>query len=754
MSLRVHITGLYSGPSPSPGLGVALSLKSALPDLKLIGIDHYAGSSGLHHSVFDDAWVFPPWNLIDQDKHAAEVKSWLDQGHIVFPNLDLEIAWLATHLKSHPRLLAPSARALEAVAKPRAPAAEYLPFRSPVIMEANEADSTLADFCRAHSWRVWLKGPFHEAVLIRNWRQFEACRHEMTKRWQTDALFLQAHVQGHEESICFAAHEGELLDVVHMRKRQTTSDGKTWAGRIRPLGPELRERLAFLLRKLNWTGAGEIEVLCEPAGENWFMEWNPRFPAWIYGATLAGHNLPAQLMARVLGRELPRPQAAVSQEFTRIVTEIPVHKQLPLPVPLEPLHQGVVQGKYAASMGSLLHSLRPPVSGFAKDNEPGTNTWTIDEPMLAELKRLRTVPSAQSPQRIFLEETAERNFVNAARQATAASIRLGFSIKTAPDERYLQLAKRHGMLAECISQLEVKRALQLGWSPSEIILNGPGKWWPDPEKIPQGLFAVFCDSLPELERLITSGRQDHHWGIRLKIPGQGSRFGIDLDDPDDFRELCQLIARFPTRMGCGIHVHMSPAMLGQGLWLDSVGSALSWAESIAEQTGRSIPLFDVGGGYHPRDFAHTPFEKIQKEAKARLPGLIHVIAEPGRALTQENMVIQSRVLDVRRSKGELSEVILDASIAELPLAGSYPHRFIWAPENGAFYEMKRGPVRVLGRICMEDDILSAGLNFPDSVKLGDRIIIADAGAYERSMAYEFAHGGLGSTEGMADSPYL
>jgi hypothetical protein len=244
-----------------------LSLKSALPDLKLIGIDHYAGSSGLRHSVFDDAWVFPPWNLIDQDKHAAEVKSWLDQGHVVFPNLDLEIAWLETHLKSHPRLLAPSARALEAVAKPRAPAAAFLPFRSPVIMETNEADSLLADFCRAHSWRVWLKGPFHEAVLIRNWRQFEACRHEMTKRWQTDALFLQAYVQGHEESICFAAHEGELLDVVHMRKRQTTSDGKTWAGRIRPLGPELRYLIQQDGDRIYLSGTGS-----SPEGDRPFLD--------------------------------------------------------------------------------------------------------------------------------------------------------------------------------------------------------------------------------------------------------------------------------------------------------------------------------------------------------------------------------------------------------------------------------------------------------------------------------------------------
>jgi len=70
----------------------------------------------------------------------------------------------------------------------------------------------------------------------------------------------------------------------------------------------------------------------------------------------------------------------------------------------------------------------------------------------------------------------------------------------------------------------------------------------------------------------------------------------------------------------------------------------------------------------------------------------------------------------------------------------YPHRFFRVAE-GQLVPVARGPVRVLGRICMEDDILSAGLELPDTLTIGDRLVICDAGAYERSMSYAFGRGG-------------
>ena len=41
---------------------------------------------------------------------------------------------------------------------------------------------------------------------------------------------------------------------------------------------------------------------------------------------------------------------------------------------------------------------------------------------------------------------------------------------------------------------------------------------------------------------------------------------------------------------------------------------------------------------------------------------------------------------------------------------------------------------------MEDVVLRVGIAAPDEIRAGARVLIADAGAYDRSMAYRFGRG--------------
>src|SRR5437867_8865103 len=168
MKETLFISGLYSGPSPSAGLGVARSLRAAFPSAQLVGVDYWAGSSGLHHEVFDATWLKPPWDLIEEDLYAKEVQAELDQGALWIPTLDLEVAWLARTLATHPLLLAPDEKALAPSRKPRPSVAELLPFEIAPSLDLSASDEEIYAFCRAHSWRVWIKGPYHEAVAVRS----------------------------------------------------------------------------------------------------------------------------------------------------------------------------------------------------------------------------------------------------------------------------------------------------------------------------------------------------------------------------------------------------------------------------------------------------------------------------------------------------------------------------------------------------------------------------------------------------------
>jgi diaminopimelate decarboxylase len=59
--------------------------------------------------------------------------------------------------------------------------------------------------------------------------------------------------------------------------------------------------------------------------------------------------------------------------------------------------------------------------------------------------------------------------------------------------------------------------------------------------------------------------------------------------------------------------------------------------------------------------------------------------------------------------------------------------------------MARGKARILGRLCMEDDILAPNVHPRADIAEGELLAICDAGAYESSMAYTF---GRGKTNGL------
>jgi diaminopimelate decarboxylase len=127
------------------------------------------------------------------------------------------------------------------------------------------------------------------------------------------------------------------------------------------------------------------------------------------------------------------------------------------------------------------------------------------------------------------------------------------------------------------------------------------------------------------------------------------------------------------------------------------------------------------------------------EARAVLPALERFVVEPGKAMAQPAMALVTTVLEVRRRADGGSEAVVDAAISELPMAPYYPHR-VYGRAGGAWQALGGGRDRLLGRICMETDILASDVALPEALAPGDRLVIGDAGAYDASMAYNFGRG--------------
>jgi diaminopimelate decarboxylase len=736
---------------------VARSLREAYPRASLIGVDYSNRCSGIHWKDFDELWLQRPWEELDLPTYAGEIKKNLDDGAWWISGNDLENIWLG-HVfpQGHPHLLAPPPQAILQTVKPEIHAHAGLPVKVPPYIWTEASDWELHAFCRKHDWNVWLKGPYHEATRVKNWAEFQDARKTFTRMWSTERLFLQAHAMGCEESLCFTAYRGELLECVRMRKQEITEENKAWGGSVCDVGQELLQLLRNVVRRLHWTGGTELDLVRAADGEMWVLEWNPRFPAWIHGATLAGRNLPGQLLEAASGIAAKRAPR-LSPAFTRVVLEVPVRPQFPLPPPPEPLASDDGQSrKHPSGIPKLAERLRKmnllPQGGNGDENTMVKSAPTVPASFIEDLGRF-DFTNMDTPEWLFLENTAVHVFDRASEivdklSASGLKIRNAYSIKTNPDRRLMELARQAGFLTEAISLLEVDKALEIGFEPQQIILNGPGKWWPSGQRSTITLHALFCDSLADLHRATVAIRAGElHTdilGVRLRSPHIKSRFGIPIDTADNFKELTGGIRPLPNSCAFGVHFHMASSNIGVGQWRHLYEAMLQWCRSLEALTGRNVHCLDMGGGWFPEDW-HAESEDVLRAAIARaqrmLPHLEEMISEPGKAVAQPTMAIATRVLEIRKARDEFTEAVVDCSIAELPMHSFQPHRILrHEPRTKRWKTLSRGKTKLLGRLCMEHDILAEDVALPEDTSAGDILVFCDSGAYDRSMSYEFGRG--------------
>ena len=110
-------------------------------------------------------------------------------------------------------------------------------------------------------------------------------------------------------------------------------------------------------------------------------------------------------------------------------------------------------------------------------------------------------------------------------------------------------------------------------------------------------------------------------------------------------------------------------------------------------------------------------------------------------MAQPTMALGMRLLEFDRAGGEITEAVVDASIAELPMNIVQPHRILHQhSRTGDWRTLRRGKTQLFGRLCMEHDIVAANVELPPDVEVGDLLVFCDAGAYDRSMSYVFGRG--------------
>lgn len=761
MSLSICISGLGSGTDPDPGIGVAACIRDAFPDAEIIGRDYSYRAAGIHLPMFDRVIVRRPWNEISLEDLKQEYALDLDQKRNVISTIDLEVLWLTRTFGTMAGLLVPPTRAFAACVKPLSGIVTTLGFSIPESLPLEMPDRVIHAFLRRHGPRTWIKGAYHQALRVPSWEALQPAIAEIRRQGATGLLHLQKDVLGQHESLAFSAYQGSMLDAIWITKHEMTRDGKTLSGTPRSIPEETKQRLCSFITETGWHGGGEIELIRDPAsGRVSVIDINPRFPAWIHGAAILGTNLPASLVTAATGIQGLEPHAY--KGFVRVHTTVPLRgngRPVP-PLVLEPDDQ-LDTNKHGTSLRQISERIehamglpRPDLKEFYSSTPAvsvPTNTWSGGEPELD-----RVVFTGLTPALLVLEAATKARFEQLAQWQGPRDGLVGriaaYSVKTNPDHRFLKAAREHGLSAEVISVQELAAARTAGFPSERIIFNGPGKALIEKALLLDdrgcGAVAMYgVDSVEELERLLwldlpASFFETTIIALRFRPARVSSRFGIPLDLLDVRKRLVEQIRRFPACSRFGVHIHVSGAIIGRNRWRMLMLSQVEHMKTFCNLTGRNFVSFNAGGGGYPEDLdddlTWLDYEFLP-QLQDSVPTISYLVIEPGRAAVQDLVVLVTRVIEVRMT-GQGRDVIVDASIAEVPEAEHFPHRIMVKSDNGWVEALQLGNNRILGRTCMEADILASRLELPADMQSGDRIIIMDVGAYDRSMSYDFARG--------------
>ncbi|CAN5896968.1 diaminopimelate decarboxylase [soil metagenome] len=324
-----------------------------------------------------------------------------------------------------------------------------------------------------------------------------------------------------------------------------------------------------------------------------------------------------------------------------------------------------------------------------------------------------------------------------------------YALKANSNHELLDRILKSGMGADCVSGNEIKRALETGFAPEQIVFAGVGK--NDTEirfALANDIFCFNCESLPELEviaQLASETGKKARVALRINPNVQANthhyittgleenKFGINIYE---LPEVMECITKLPQLDLIGIHFHIGSQITD----LNVFRSLCTRVNEIQEWfASRRITLkhINVGGGlgvdYHDvennlvPDFA-TYFDIFAKFLEVKPGQQVHF--ELGRAIVAQCGALISRVLYVKKGK-QTNFAILDAGMTELirpALYQAYHKIENLTPSPGATsirYD-------VVGPVCESSDCFAKAMDLPE-VKRGDLIAIRTAGAYGEVM---------------------
>ena len=321
------------------------------------------------------------------------------------------------------------------------------------------------------------------------------------------------------------------------------------------------------------------------------------------------------------------------------------------------------------------------------------------------------------------------------------------SFKTQPVRPLLRWWREQGRPVEVVSEFELRAALAEGFTPENILVNGPAKhhWLP---RFELRELSVNFDSAAELEALSATAKK-FNWrgGIRIltseefdpETPEYPTQFGFT---PEEAVTSLEKARRAKVRMET-VQFHLRSNLPSVAVY----ERAIAEVAEVCRAAKFSPQFLDLGGGMPVRhvltrggkvfdgEFGLRAFAQRLRQADKAFPGLREIWLENGRFLCAGGGALVVKILEIKERRG-LRQFICDGGRTLHAVTS------VWEQHALLPLEERGGPeilTAVHGPTCMVFDQL-ARIPLPRSLAVGDHLLWLDAGAYHIPWETRFSHG--------------
>ncbi|KAB8183314.1 type III PLP-dependent enzyme [Nonomuraea phyllanthi] len=301
-------------------------------------------------------------------------------------------------------------------------------------------------------------------------------------------------------------------------------------------------------------------------------------------------------------------------------------------------------------------------------------------------------------------------------------VELYYAVKANPDAELLRVLAEHVDGFEVSSAGEHAHVTAL-FPSKRLALGGPGKT--DAElRLPH--HRIHVESPNELRRLLATGLEaDVLLRLNPDLPVEGAALTMSGPFGMDEEGVAECLPLFTERVRLrGLHAHLASGLAAPQL--------LALAGALLDVGHEEVNL----GGGMAVSYA-SPGERFDWAAYgaglAGLRGGRRLRIEPGRALTAYCGHYVTRVVDVKRVRGEAYAILLGGTHhLRTPVTKGHDQPFTILPTGGG-PGVTDEPITFVGQLCTPKDVFAR--NIVTSARVGDTVVFEMAGAYAWNISH-------------------